>query len=148
MSELRKPQERKFNPKRRVLSEDDYIPQKKTLEEKSKSLGYEGKGEHKLNPGDFNLFPPASGRIDKTLCDLSKIFTHKEALILLREGYRKRIFDPREHKGWPRHIWAVVSGDIVLEAKPSMAGSGIYHGYPLPPSDPLCEVVLKIWKER
>lgn len=111
-------------------------------------LQYDGKAEHKLNPGDFNLRPPACGRTEKSLCDLVKIFTHREALKLLRKGFSKGLIDTRENQGWPRHIWAVTDDDIVLEAKPSIAGTGIYHGYPLPPSDPIFQEIITKWKER
>lgn len=148
MSKLRKPEPRKFNPKRTILTTPQYIQTKDELIKKSKDLTYDGKAEHKLNPGDFNLTPPACGRTDKSLCDLAKIFTHKEALKLLREGFSKGMIDTREHMGWPRHVWAVIDDDLVLEAKPSIPGAGCYHGYPLPPSDPLFDEVLAKWKAR
>lgn len=147
MAEFRKPNPRKFNPKREILSNEEYIQRKDELKEKSKLLHYDGKPEHKRNPGDFNLRPPACGRLDKSLCDLVKIFSHKEALKLLREGYTKGLIDIRENKGWPRHIWAVID-NIVLEGKPSNPGSAIYHGYPLPGTDPFTKEVLKKWKLR
>lgn len=148
MPQLRKPEERKFNPKRTILSTPEYTRLKEKLKEKSAQLQYDGKPEHKLTPGDFNLRPPACGRSDKSLCDLVKIFTHKEALKLLREGFSKGLIDTRENKGWPRHIWAVTDGDIVLEGKPSMPGTGIYHGYPLFQSDPIFQEVIAQWKTR
>lgn len=148
MTEPRKPEPRKFNPKRTILSTPEYIRLKGELKEKSKKLQYDGKPEHKLNPGDFNLKPPACGRIDKSLCDLVKIFTYREALRLLREGFSKGLIDTRSYKDWPRHIWAVMDDEMVLEAKPSMPGTGIYHGYPLPQSDPLFDEVIAKWKIR
>lgn len=148
MSKLRKPDSRKFNPKRTVLSTDKYTELKETLKRKSQWLKYEGKAEHKRNPGDFNLTPPACGRSDKSLCDWSRIFSYKDALRLLREGYAKGLVDIRENNGWPRHIWAVADGDIVLEGKPSVSGEATYHGYPLPQSDPICQEILEKWKVR
>lgn len=148
MVSLRKPPERKFNTKRSILSLDEYLEQKTFLQNNCKNLGYDGKAEHKKNPGDFNLTPPACGRMDKTLCDISGVFTHRRAIKLLREGYGKGLIDRRVDRGWPRHIWTVVDESLVLEAKPSLAGSGIYHGYPLPESDPLREKILLLWKTR
>ncbi len=148
MLKLSKPEPRKYNSKRNILSTPNYLLLKDNLEKRSLTLRYDGKPEHKLNPGDFGLTPPACGRLDKSLCDLVKIFTHKEALKLLRKGFSKGMVDTREHRGWPRHIWVVMDDNTVLEAKPSMPGEGIYHGYPLPKDDPLVDEVLAKWKIR
>ena len=51
-----------------------------------KRARYGGNPEHKRDPGDFGLEPPASPRPDKTLCDTVGVFHRAEALAILREG--------------------------------------------------------------
>jgi hypothetical protein len=49
---------RQFNPKRRFLAVDTDVL--KRLDDLSKKVSYGGNPEHKKNPGDFGLTPPAS----------------------------------------------------------------------------------------
>ena len=48
---------------------------------------------------------------------------------------------------WPtlRHLWAVTEHDEPLEAQLENATQGVYHGYPIPDTDPMGEEVLKRW---
>ncbi|MCY4261041.1 MAG: hypothetical protein OXC91_12375 [Rhodobacteraceae bacterium] len=48
---------RKFNPKRRLASPDTYTGTE--LVGLAKAVKYSGNPEHKRNPGDFGLTPPA-----------------------------------------------------------------------------------------
>jgi hypothetical protein len=51
-----------------------------------RSVTYGGNPEHKRNPGDFGLTPPAQGRKDKTLCDTVEVFERQNALEHLRQA--------------------------------------------------------------
>ncbi|MEZ5583130.1 MAG: hypothetical protein R3F37_10525 [Candidatus Competibacteraceae bacterium] len=59
-----------FNLKRRIAK----APARKDLDRIANAVRYGGNPEHKRNPGDFGLTPPASPRPDKTLCDGAHIF--------------------------------------------------------------------------
>ncbi|WP_200874853.1 hypothetical protein [Desulfonatronum thiodismutans] len=49
---------------------------------------------------------------------------------------------------WPQNIWAVTSDGIPLEAQLENPEAGVYHGYPMPESDPFSHEVIKEWKAR
>lgn len=71
-----------FNPKRRFLEVNADVL--KRLDDQSKRVSYGGNPEHKKNPGDFGLTPPASPRQGKSLCDVADVFTRREALTLIK----------------------------------------------------------------
>ncbi len=136
-----------FNPKRRFLVIDNPDTLKR-LETLSEEVHYGGNPEHKKNPGDFGLIPPATPRMGKSLCDIAMIFRKKEALGLLREGMRRGLVSDRNVEGWPRNVWAVIKRDrlIPLEAQLENYGRGCYHGYPMPESDPFAIEVIERWE--
>lgn len=104
---------------------------------------YIGNPQHKLNPGDFNLTPPACGRTNKNLCDDAGIFKCAEAQALLCQGLREGLIGQEESDGWPCRVWSVDSTGRVFEAKLDAAGQGTYHAYPLAKDDPLASRVLE-----
>ncbi len=53
----------------------------------------------------------------------------------------------REQNGYPQNIWAVTGEGMPLEAQLENAQTGVYHGYPMPETDPFREKVLAKWKE-
>jgi hypothetical protein len=146
---IKEPQQRKPNPKRVPISDEEYAESKEDLALQSKNLSYRGKPEHKETPGDFGLIPPCDPRLAKTYCDKVGIFNIRIALGLLREGYKRGLIDKRRnHDGLPRHIWAVTDDGHVLEAKPSGSGFNAYHGYPMLNDDPLRDKIFDLWHRR
>jgi hypothetical protein len=133
----------RYNTKRRIRqnAEPDYLHSLAEL------VNYGGNPEHKRNPGDFGLIPPAQPRADKTLCDSVGIFSRVEATRLLKEGARKGLISERDENGYPQNIWVVTEDGQPLEAQLENPGRGTYHGYPLPEADPFREEVLARWKE-
>lgn len=95
----------RFNPKRQIDQEVSSV----VLESLSERLTYGGNPEHKRNPGDFGLAPPASPRPDKSLCDEINVFTRREAVDLLREGVRRSLISKQQVRGLPQNIWAVTA---------------------------------------
>ncbi len=57
-----KPRYNQFNPKRRLLAPALARARAAEFERLAERVGYGGNPEHKLNPGDFNLTPPADPR--------------------------------------------------------------------------------------
>ena len=132
-----------FNPKRRIRP----LPIKKELlAALTKRVQYGGNPEHKMNPGEFGLEPPSSPRPDKTLCDGTGIFERNKAVTLLREGIRRGLISVQERDGLPQNIWAVTPDGIPLEAQLENQATATYHGYPMPPGDPLGREVVRRWK--
>ncbi|WP_306004981.1 hypothetical protein [Aquicoccus porphyridii] len=132
----------KFNPKRRlataeILSSDE----RKRLAD---AVTYTGNPEHKRNPGDFGLTPPAQPRRGKTLCDGASIFKRSDALRWLRDGLERGAVSERFIDGWPKNVWAVTEDGTPLEAQRD--GEGSYHGYPMPPEDPMAAEIKRFWE--
>jgi len=133
-----------YNPKRTVLAPPLTAAQQARLAALAASVRYGGNPEHKVNPGDFGLTPPAAPRRGKSLCDTLAIVRRTAALDLLRAGLRHGLVDGRwDGHGWPRQVWAVDAQRNPVEAQ--LEADGVYHGYPMPEADPLREVVLGRW---
>lgn len=118
-------------------------------EELSARCSYGGNSEHKRNPGNYNLTPPINPRPGKTLCDGLAPVLKADAERLLAEGFAKgMISEPRNAHGWPQNVWAVSENDEVFEAQLENPAQGVYHGYPMPETDPLRVTVLEEWNRR
>jgi hypothetical protein len=131
-----------FNTKRR-LSEHTRPGRLQAL---AATARYGGNPEHKRNPGDFGLIPPACPRPHKTLCDDAGIFSRDRAVELLKAGILRGLVSGQERNGWPQNVWAVTVDGQPLEAELENPGQGVYHGYPMPEADPFRETVLARWK--
>lgn len=132
----------RYNPKKRIAPVGTFADH--DLANMIKTVEYTGKSDHKRNPGDFGLTPPANHRQDKTLCEVANVVRRKDALALLKKGLKLGTIGVPDKNGWPKRIWAVAQNDTVLEAQMDAVGSN--HDYPLKPRDPVGKVVAKIWK--
>lgn len=132
-----------FNTKRRlrVLTEADFA----LCADLVGRVSYGGNPEHKKNPGDFGLNPPSGPRAGKSLCDEANVFSRRLALDYLKQGLAKGLISDRCKGEWPQNIWSVTAEGVPLEAQLENPERGSYHGYPMPPSDPLAEEILTRW---
>ena len=131
-----------YNPKRQIRSAMD-AP---LIERLVAQVSYGGNPEHKRNPGDFGLTPPTSPRPDKTLCDVVGLFSRSIALGHLQCGIRKGLISIQTRGNFPQNIWAVTDSGEPLEAQLENSDRGVYHGYPMPESDPFRDEVLQQWQ--
>lgn len=136
-----------FNPKRKIA------PYNETNLQRGKALAalvkYGGNPEHKKNPGDFGLTPPADPRPTKSLCDAVNIFQRAQALSYLKQGLELGLMrNTGTEEQWPKNVWAVTENGNALEAQLENPTTGTYHGYPMPESDPLTAEVIKEWNKR
>jgi hypothetical protein len=104
---------RTFNPKRHMASA--LAPT--DLERLASDVRYGGNPEHKRNPGNFGLTPPASPRRQKTLCDEAGVFDQELALRLLQEGIRCGLISEQRNGSYPQNVWAVSAEGVPLEAQ-------------------------------
>ena len=132
-----------FNPKRQIAS----ARVQPDLERWVATVRYGGNPEHKRNPGDFGLTPPASLRRHKTLCDEAGILRRDQALMLLREGIRRGLVSEPRGTYYPQNVSAVSPEGVPLEAQLENAANGTYHGYPMPEEDPFRDIVLARWRD-
>jgi hypothetical protein len=128
---------RTFNPKRHIAS----ALVQTDLERLAATVR-----EHKRNPGNFGLTPPASPRRHKTLCDEAGIFDRDQALKLLQEGIRCGLMSQPRGTDYPQNVWAVSTEGVPLEAQLENAANGTYHGYPMPEEDPFRDIVVARWR--
>lgn len=133
-----------YNPKRCMREECDSGELARLVD----AVGYGGNPEHKRNPGDFGLFPPASPRPDKTLCDSVAVFEKEKAKELLKLGIGKGLVSEQMRGGYPQNVWAVTEDGVPMEAQLENESRGIYYGYPLAAADPFRECVLKRWMAK
>lgn len=138
-----KPRQDAFNPKRKL--EPRIGQDLARLADLAKKVRYGGNPEHKRNPGDFDLTPPADPRPGKSLCDGVSVFSRLEALKLLRAGLRGGMVSVRFVGDWPQNIWSVMADGHPLEAQLENSAVGSYHGYPMPESDPFVADVKDRW---
>ncbi len=133
-----------FNPKRKIKQLDQNSFER--CREIAEKIKYGGNPEHKKDPGDFGLTPPVGARPGKSLCDAVRIFKKREALELIRSGFRKGLVSDLFHEEWPQNIWAVTEDGYPVEAQLENQSTGTYHGYPMPSSDPLASEIVRRWK--
>ncbi|MBY0330667.1 MAG: hypothetical protein K2X49_08350 [Acetobacteraceae bacterium] len=134
----------RLNPKRRLLSRQEAARQDERLRALAEQVRYGGNPEHKRDPGDFGLTPPAAWRRGKSLCDDAGVTRREDARALLAAGLLRGLVDARwDGSEWPGLIWAVTDAGTPLEAQREAPGR--YHGYPMPAADPLRDTVLARW---
>lgn len=131
-----------YNPKRKICS----TVESQQIDWLLARVSYGGNPEHKRNPGDFGLTPPAAPRSDKTLCDAVAAFSRSIALRYLHDGIRKGLVSVQTRGDFPQNIWAVTDSGEPLEAQLENSALGAYHGYPMPETDPFREEVLHLWR--
>jgi len=132
-----------FNRKRKLVKLNTVNAQQ--ISECISKVNYGGNPEHKKNPGDFGLTPPAAPRPGKALCDVANIFKRRVALDLLKKGMYLECISDRFENEWPKNVWAVTGDNAVLEYQLENPERGSYHGYPLPGNDPMVAEVLTRW---
>lgn len=135
-----------FNPKRKLLTLVQAQVRADELGKLADRARYGGNPEHKMNPGDFGLTPPSDPRQCKSLCDAAKIFKRGEAEKLLRAGLRNGLVSDRMAGEWPKNVWSVTDDGVAMEAQLENPELGIYHGYPMPETDPLSLEVIRRWE--
>jgi len=132
---------RTANPKHRFADS----PPNQELDRLARTVHYGGNPEHKRNPGDFGLVPPASPRADKTLCDGAKVLQRKNALKLLKDGIRRGLVSEQFRNGFPQNVWAVTKDGVPLESQLENRETGAYHGYPMREDDAFRDKVIDKW---
>ena len=109
---------------------------------------YRGSEDHKSAPLDYPLDEACTPKRNKTLCDLKRPITFREARELFAEGIRRGMVSKRMTGGYPVFVWSVDDHGEVYEAKPG-GDPRVYHGYPLGPRDGVFpDLVRQEWRRR
>lgn len=130
-----------FNRRRRI----DSTRRESELAVLAERVTYGGNPEHKVDPGNFGLTPPANPRADKSMCDAVGVFKSHTALRLLREGIKRGLVSEQVRGDFPQTVWSVTDRGAPVEGQLENQRLGTYHGYPMPSNDPLAERVLEKW---
>lgn len=113
------------------------------------NAAYEGSAHHKKEPHNFGLTPPASPRVDKTLCDEAGIFDKHVAFELFTLAIDVGLVSAKDKAdGFPAQIWVVDRDGRVFELMYGGSVTGRYHGYPIRRTNPLFEQVSAAWAVR
>lgn len=135
-----------FNPKRQIADLEKVNASWLTY--MAGHANYGGNSEHKKNPADYRLTPPAAPRPGKTLCDALRPVLKAEAEQLLGSGISMGMVSPCRQRQWPKNVWAVAESGEVYEAQLENKSKGTYHGYPVPADDEFRDIILKEWRRR
>ncbi len=135
-----------YNPKRRLAPAERLDAA--TRAALAQRCNYGGNPEHKRNPADYGLTPPANPRPGKTLCDGARAIAKDEARALLASGLERGMTSERVINGWPSNVWAVDEAGHVFEAQLENQVTGSYHGYPMPADDDFRAEVVAEWRMR
>lgn len=68
--------------------------------------------------------------------------------MLLTAGCAKGLISQQQRGKFPQDIWAVTEDGVPLEAQLENSEQGVYHGCPMPDSDPFGEIVLDYWNKQ
>jgi hypothetical protein len=130
------------NAKRRLISSPIEPSVAQSL---SAHISFEGSGKHKLKPRAFGLEPGASDA-DDTYCDGHADFSPEDVRRvpeLIRRGIRASLLDGRASQEDPLLFWTVDDNGWIYEFKLTNPGQGVYHGYPMLPTDPLAKTLIR-----
>ena len=72
----------------------------------------------------------------------------EQALGLLQQGLRLRMFSSELRSNWPRRVWAVDDDGQAYEARLTHSSTGEYHGFPLGREDKFAEYINNEWGQR
>lgn len=136
-----------YNSKSKILSDHDFEKEHESLKKLPDVVVYTGNPQHKKNPEDYDLTPPASPRQDKTLCDGVGRIKKQQALDLLKEGLKHGMISEQFRGKFPQKVWAVSENEIAFEAQLENKDQGEYHGYPMG-ADPFASEVLRRWQQK
>ncbi len=110
---------------------------------------YEGSPLHKKEPHNFDLTPPTSPRLDKTLCDEAGIFDRQVAFDLFSRAIEVGLVSEKDKvPGFPAQMWVVDDAGRVFEIIYGGSQEGYYHGYPIRRSNLLFDKILTAWAAR
>jgi hypothetical protein len=144
----RKPRERLVvarssdNDKRRLRGP---IPPKVWLTALASRASFQGYSKHKLAPRAFGLEPFAGPREDATYCDGHAQFGPRDLVrvpSLLQRGISSGLIGHNDAQGDPTILWTVDDNGWIYEARITIPGQAVYHGYPVLGTEAIARLVL------
>ena len=103
---------------------------------------------HKSDSSAAGLQSAPTPRPDKTICDRPTSGSARNAVELLKSGFRRGMVSERRRGDWPQNVWAVDEEGVVYEAQLGNLETGEYHGYPMKQDDSFAGFIRDEWKRR
>ncbi len=144
---MKRPQKRS-KPKRRAALAGAGSVDRGELARMERMATYRPSPYHKSSSLGRESGTVAVRRPDKTICDGPGSGGGREAIELLRSGFRRGMVSERRRGRWPQNVWAVDDGGIVYEAQLGNLETGEYHGYPMKQDDSFAGFIGEEWKRR
>ncbi len=143
----RKPPARDHLPRLSENEKRDLSPEAPDAAERAALLGrvhYEGYGKHKRNPHLWNLAPFHGYAPDRTFCEDVGFERADEPRIpnLLQRGIDAGLFGDLYRQGDPTMLWTIDDNGWIYELRQTNAGQGLYHGYPMAPTNALGRKII------
>jgi hypothetical protein len=133
---------RSHNDHRRLI---DNLPQRRHREALVARITYEGYGKHKMHPRAFGLEPVPGVSEDATYCDGHAGFRPEDMVrigTLVRRGIMAGLIGDKVSQNDPGLFWTIDDNGWVYEARITLPGRAIYHGYPLLPGDAMATKII------
>jgi hypothetical protein len=130
------------NDKRRLR---DPIPPRDWLTSLADRASFQGSSKHKLDPRAFGLEPFTGSREDATYCDGHALFSPRDLdriPSLLQRGILSGLIGHNCVQGDPTILWTVDDNGWIYEARITIPGQAVYHGYPVLGTEAIARLVL------
>jgi hypothetical protein len=131
------------NDKRRLRTP---VPSNAWLLDLANRASFEGYSKHKLHPRAFHLEPFTGQREDATYCDGHAQFTPADMArvpALLRRGILSGLVGENDdNRGDPTLLWSIDDNGWIYEARLTIPGRALYHGYPVLRSEAIARAII------
>jgi hypothetical protein len=130
------------NDKRRLREQTPTAVELRELEARASFGGY---SKHKLNPQAFGLEAFSGQREDATYCDGHASFSPEDMRRvpdLLKRGITAGLIGQNSSQGDPTLLWTVDDNGWIYEARLTIPGQALYHGYPVLPNEAIARHVI------
>lgn len=144
---MKRPQRRSRPRRRTVLSATGAVDGSELARMETMAT-YRPSPYHKFGSSAAGLQSAPAPRPDKTICDRPTSGRGRNALDLLRSGFRRGMVSEQRRGDWPQNVWAVDEEGVVYEAQLGNLEAGEYHGYPMKQDDSFAGFIRDEWKRR
>jgi hypothetical protein len=130
------------NDKRRLR---EPAPMDAWLRDLADRATFEGYSKHKLQPRAFGLELFSGDREDATYCDGHARFAPADMArvpTLLRRGIFAGLVGHNFAQGDPTLVWTIDDNGWIYEARVTIPGRALYHGYPVLQSEAIARPVI------
>jgi len=122
------------------------IPEAHALSLLAERATYQGIAKHKIAPLRFGIPLFQGRRSESTYCDLYAGFEPSDMAKVprwMKNGIRTGLVHARLINADPAMLWAIGDEGWIYEARLTIPGQAVYHGYPMLPHHAFAQQVLE-----